>query len=71
MRILFFIIIVLLFYLVYGVCKQDFAKKNHSMMIKYFPSFLVWPKNPEVYEKLYKIVLLLFLAIFIVLFIIG
>ena len=71
MKILCSITIILLAYLIYGVYKKDFAKKNLDMINRYFPSFLIWPKDPKKYEILCKIVFPLFFVIFVILLISG
>ncbi len=71
MKIFFSITIIFLAYIIYGVYKKDFVKKNLDMINRYFPSFLIWPKDPKKHEMLCKIMLPLFFVIFFILLIMG
>jgi len=67
MRIFFIIIVLILSCLVYGVYRLDWASKNYEMTKRYFPAFMIWPKDVNKQKVVSKILFPLFLLVFITL----
>ncbi len=55
-------------YIVYGVWHKDLAKRNYEYSKRFFPSFLIWPKDLSNYTRIFKLLSLLLLIGFLVLY---
>lgn len=58
--------IIILIYVAYGAFYRNFGEKHFDLITRYFPQFMIWPKTQDVYVRLFKSGVLIFLFICII-----